>query len=55
MTEALSANEAFISSAATLILPVIEINNNTIGNGEIGPITKILRETYIKISIHNSI
>ena len=53
--EALSANEAFISSAATLILPVIEINNNTIGNGKIGPITQILRETYIKISMHNSI
>ena len=55
MSEALSANEAFISSATTLILPVIEINKNTIGNGEIGPITQILRETYIKISKHNSI
>jgi D-alanine transaminase len=55
VAEALSANEAFISSAATLITPVIEINNNTIGNGEIGPITQILRETYIKISMHNSI
>jgi D-alanine transaminase len=55
VTEAIAANEAFISSAATLILPVIEINNNTIGNGKIGPITQILRETYIKISMHNSI
>ena len=55
VSEALSANEAFISSATTLILPVIEINKNTIGNGEIGPITQILRETYIKISKHNSI
>ncbi|MBT3938441.1 MAG: D-amino acid aminotransferase [Pelagibacterales bacterium] len=52
---AFTVNEAFISSATTLILPVIEINRNIIGNGKIGPITEILRETYIKISKHNSI
>ena len=55
VNEAFTANEAFISSATTLILPVIEINKNKIGNGKIGPITEILRETYIKISKHNSI
>ena len=55
VNEAFTANEAFISSATTLILPVVEINRNIIGNGKIGPITAILRETYIKISKHNSI
>ena len=55
VNEAFAANEAFISSATTLILPVVEINRNIIGNGKIGPITEILRETYIKISKHNSI
>ena len=55
VTEAISANEAFISSASTLIAPVVEINNEIIGNGKIGPITAILRETYIKISKNNSI
>ena len=55
VNEAFAANEAFISSATTLILPVTEINRNIIGNGKIGPITEILRETYIKISKHNSI
>ena len=55
IAEVQSANEAFISSAATLILPVIEINKHIIGSGNIGPITKILRDTYIKISKHNSI
>ena len=55
IAEVQSANEAFISSAATLILPVIEINKHIIGSGNIGPITKILRETYIKISMYNSI
>ena len=53
--EALEANEAFISSASTLIAPVTKIDSNTIGKGKIGPITEILRETYIKISKNNSI
>jgi len=52
--EALEANEAFISSASTLIAPVTKIDSNTIGKGKIGPITEILRETYIKISKNNS-
>ena len=52
--EALEANEAFISSASTLIAPVTKIDSNTIGKGKIGPITQILRETYIKISKNNS-
>ena len=55
ITEALEANEAFISSASNLILPVISINKNKIGNGEMGPITEILRETYIKVSLKNSV
>ena len=53
--EALESNEAFISSASTLIAPVTKIDNNTIGQGKMGPITEILRETYIKISQNNSV
>ena len=53
--EALESNEAFISSASTLIAPVTKIDKNNIGNGQMGTITKILRETYIKISKNNSI
>ena len=53
--EALESNEAFISSASTLIAPVTKIDKNNIGKGQMGPITKILRETYIKISKNNSI
>lgn len=51
--EAENSQEAFITSASTFIAPVIKINDKIIGNGTIGPITKILRETYIKISIKN--
>jgi len=53
--EALESNEAFISSASTLIAPVTKIDKNNIGQGHMGPITEILRETYIKISKNNSI
>ncbi|MAU28586.1 MAG: D-amino acid aminotransferase [Pelagibacterales bacterium] len=53
--EALESNEAFISSASTLIAPVTKIDKNNIGKGQMGPITEILRETYIKISKNNSI
>ena len=53
--EAKNSQEAFITSASTLIAPVIKINDKIIGNGTIGPITKILRETYVKISIKNGI
>ena len=53
--EVLESNEAFISSASTLIAPVTKIDKNNIGKGQMGPITEILRETYIKISKNNSI
>ena len=53
--EAKNSQEAFLTSASTLIAPVIKINDKVIGNGTIGPITKILRETYVKISIKNGI
>lgn len=55
LREAIKSNEAFISSASTLIAPVIKIDNETIGQGKIGPITEVLRETYIKISKKHSI
>lgn len=55
VSEASSANEAFISSASTLIAPVVKIDENIIGTGNIGPITQILRETYINISKKNSL
>ena len=53
--ESKNSQEAFLTSASTLIAPVIKINDKVIGNGTIGPITKILRETYVKISIKNGI
>jgi len=51
--EAKFADEAFITSASTLVAPVIKIDNKVIGDGHIGTITKILRDTYIDISLKN--
>lgn len=44
--EALEADEAFISSATTMALGVVDIDGNQIGNGIPGPITKRMRQLY---------
>ena len=45
--EAELAKEAFITSATNFIVSVVEINGSVIGNGEVGSITKLLREQYL--------
>ncbi|WP_024955807.1 D-amino-acid transaminase [Sulfurospirillum arcachonense] len=45
--EALNADEAFLSSATTFVLPIIEIDGKKIGNGKPGPVAKKMREMYI--------
>jgi len=49
--EAYAADEAFLSSATTLIYPIIRIDNHTIGNGQPGPVTRQLRELYIEAAL----
>jgi D-alanine transaminase len=44
--EAKAADEAFISSATTLVLPVVSIDGILIGNGLPGPISQKMREIY---------
>ncbi len=45
--EAKAADEAFITSATNLVMPVVGIDDATVGDGTPGPITKRLRELYI--------
>ena len=45
--EALHAKEAFFTSATSLVMPVVRINNSKIGGGEPGPIAARLRQAYI--------
>lgn len=48
LDEALHADEALISSATTLVLPVVTIDNKKIGSGLPGTLTKRLRGIYIE-------
>lgn len=49
--EALNADEAFLSSATTFVLPIVEIDGKKIGDGKPGPIFKKMREMYIKSAL----
>jgi len=45
--EAQQADEAFVTSATTFVMPVIEIDGAAIGSGKPGPVAKRLREIYL--------
>ena len=47
LNEALAADEAFISSATTILHPVISVDGNRIGDGKPGPVSRKLRQLYI--------
>ncbi len=48
LEEACIADEAFMSSATTLVLPVVSIDGCQIGDGRPGPITQKLRTLYVQ-------
>jgi len=48
--EAKAAKEAFITSASSFVMPVVEIDGAKIGDGAPGDISKRLREIYIEES-----
>jgi len=47
IAEAQEADEAFITSASTFVMPVVEIDEKAIGTGTPGPIAARLREIYL--------
>jgi D-alanine transaminase len=48
LDEAKSADEAFLSSATTLVLPVVSIDRQPVGNGKPGAVTQRLRKLYVE-------
>ncbi len=48
--EAAAAQEAFLTSASSLVTPVIRIGDNTIGDGKPGPITRRLQGIYLDLA-----
>ncbi|RMH41152.1 MAG: D-amino acid aminotransferase, partial [Alphaproteobacteria bacterium] len=45
--EARAADEAFITSASTFVMPVVEIEGGPVGDGRPGPVARRLRDIYI--------
>ena len=48
LEDAYAADEAFLSSASNLILPVVTINQTPVGSGKPGKIFQLLRQKYIE-------
>ncbi len=49
--EACNAQEAFITSATTFVMPVVNINGNAVADGTPGRLTRRLRELYIETAL----
>ena len=47
IAEAQDADEAFITSASTFVMPVVEIDGAAVGGGTPGPVAQRLREIYL--------
>lgn len=45
--EAKAASEAFLTSASTFVMPIVEIDGDMVGGGQPGPVTRKLREMYL--------
>lgn len=48
--EAQNAREAFITSASTFVMPVVEVDGAQVGEGKPGPVALRLREIYLEES-----
>jgi len=48
IAEAQDADEAFISSASTFVMPVVEIDGKAVGTGQPGAVSMRLREIYLE-------
>ena len=50
IAEAQGADEAFITSASTFVMPVVEVDGAAVGTGKPGPVAARLREIYLEES-----
>lgn len=55
IAEAQKADEAFITSASTFVMPVVEIDSQPLGTGAPGPLVTRLREIYLEESLKRAI
>ncbi len=55
IAEAQDADEAFVTSASTFVMPVVEVDGATLGDGRPGPLARRLREIYLEESRKSAI
>lgn len=53
--EAKAADEAFVTSASSFVMPVVEIDGAALGTGKPGPVATRLREIYLEESLKTAI
>ena len=46
VAEAKAADEAFVTAASTVVMPVVAIDGHVVGDGKPGPVTRRLREAF---------
>lgn len=51
--QARQADEAFVTSASTFVMPVVNIDGVTLGDGTPGPVSKELRKVYIATALEH--
>ncbi|MEL6587206.1 MAG: D-amino-acid transaminase [Pseudomonadota bacterium] len=51
LAEAQEADEAFVTSASTFVMPVVQIDGQSVGTGAPGPVAARLREIYLDESM----
>jgi len=54
VAEAQAAKEAFVTSASTFVMPVVKLDDVTLGDGRPGPVTQALRKIYIETALARS-
>ncbi|WP_412507376.1 D-amino-acid transaminase [Roseovarius sp. SYSU LYC5161] len=53
--EAKQADEAFVTSASSFVMPVVEIDGEDVGGGTPGPVARRLRDIYLEESLKAAI
>jgi D-alanine transaminase len=48
LEEAMEADEAFVTSATTFVMPVVSLDGRPVGSGTPGPVGRRLRALYIE-------
>lgn len=55
LDEVHAADEAFLSSASSLVLPVVRVDDRPVGDGRPGPVYATMRENYIRYAMDSGV